>query len=173
MRILLIFVLMFAFICGGCQSKWVNCSDPTCSICSGKGSTKCTHCTDGDRREETCRACNGQGFTVCLRCQGGGLCTICGGHGNLGPCTVCGGKGNIVEPYSTRTCEKCQGTGVVNCEACAPNILGVIGKGTGHCPICDGKGKPICEKCTNGKIVSYCRFCNGKIYIPCPNGHYQ
>jgi len=85
-----------------------------CNSCSGDGSTRCHHCSNG---YQTCSQCR-SGYTSCYSCSGSGYrwennrqvsCSSCSG-GQI-RCYSCSGSGRT-------TCSYCSGRGQLDCTPC-------------------------------------------------------
>ena len=88
----------------------------------------------------------------CSVCQGTGVCERCDGTGVV-ECIRCGGTGQL-----ERTCWKCNGTKVdENGNTCA-ECGGVGSHGTDTCEDCHGAGQCECEQCHGTK---QCPACGG------------
>lgn len=102
----------------------------TCNTCHGDGQEACYRCNETGTADITCRACNGAGKInedtcgtcggdglegiSCINCSGKGWnhCHSCNGEGRF-ICNMCGGAG---EKVWRNACQRCSGTGQVDCE---------------------------------------------------------
>ena len=103
----------------------------------------------------------------CATCKDAGIlkCDKCDGDAKF-KCTDCKATGKV-------TCSKCDGTGKQNCVIChGKGYISSIGSPNKTCRVCYGQGKIDCSEtedcaCNNG--IWYCKKCNFKGTIDCPD----